>query len=120
MLIIISLFIIAAIMGLIMLIQIFSNKKPDKILAYTHGLFAATSISLLLFHVLQGGNDKLVNLLMFVFVALIGVYMVYREFYSKQARASSSKESEVPKAVVLLHAASAVIAFVLLIVGYLS
>ncbi|MEP1097103.1 MAG: hypothetical protein ABJG78_18460 [Cyclobacteriaceae bacterium] len=120
MLIIISLFIVAAIMGLIMLVQIFSNKKPDKIVAYSHGLFAATSIALLFFQVLQGGNDKLVNLLMFVFVALIGIYMVYREFYSAQAKKSDSTKSEVPKSVVIVHALSAVIAFALLVVGYLS
>lgn len=100
-----------------MLVQIFSNKKPDKILAYSHGLFAATSIGLLLFQVLSGEDDKLVNLLMFVFVALIGFYMFYREFYSKQ---TISRQSEVPKAVVLVHALSAVIAFTLLIIGYLN
>ncbi len=101
-----------------MLVQIFSNKKPDKILAYTHGLFAATSIALLLFQVLRGADDKLVNLLMFVFVALIGFYMLYREFYSKQAKQSTSKKSQVPKSVVIVHAISALVAFVLLVIGY--
>lgn len=115
MIIIISLFVIAAAMGLLMLIQIFTGKKPDKILAYTHGLFAATSITLLFFQVLGGENDKLGNLLMFVFVAMIGIYMVYREFFSKQAKESTSGKSEVPKSVVILHALSALIAFVLLI-----
>lgn len=116
--IIIILFIIAAIMGLIMLVQIFSNKKPDKIVAYTHGLFAGTSIALLAVQVFRGADDKLLNLLLFVFVAMLGFYMFYREFYA--SKHASKDKSAAPKAVVIVHALSAIIAFTLLLINYLE
>lgn len=100
-----------------MLVQIFRNRKPDKIVAISHGLFAGTSIVLLGFQVLDGSYDKVLNLVLFLLVALIGFYMFYQEFFTSKPRVI---KSFVPKPVAVVHALAAVIAFILLLVNYFN
>lgn len=102
-----TLFAIAALGGLVMLYFHFKkNRNPPGALAVLHGVIAATALGILLwFVVTTGATGKVVLALgLFVLAALGGFFLV--SYHVRNIR--------LPSAVVLIHAAVAVVAFLLL------
>ena len=117
MLLIVILFALAAVFGVLLLLRVLNSKKPRTFVVISHGVVAAFALVLLFFYARNVSKDTTINLIFFVFVALIGFYMFYREFFTKQ---DDLAKSAVPKPVALLHGIAAVISFVLLIITYVS
>jgi predicted tellurium resistance membrane protein TerC len=103
----IIIFAIAAIFGLLNLIAILSDKTTSKPVVYTHGIFAAVGLILLIIFVINAaGNSPILSLVLFIIVALVGFFLFARDLSHKPG----------PKAVALIHGIVAVIAFIILII----
>lgn len=107
--VVITLFAIAAAGGLVMAgIRMFADRNPPAWLAMLHGLLAGAGLTLLLFATFTIGVPKyaLWALILLVIAALGGVFMNlgYQE-----------KRKLLPRSVMFIHAAIAVIGFILLI-----
>lgn len=104
----IILFAIAAVLGAITLTKIVQDQNPPRPLVYSHGLFAAAALVLLIAHSLQDpDNAPMLSLTLFVIAALGGFVLFGRDLMGKPG----------PKALAFLHAGVAVTAFVLLLVA---
>lgn len=99
-----ALFAVAAVIGIIMANIHFGGKNPPLPMALLHGLFAASGLGVLILALLQGGDVQLVSLVLFV-VAALGGFLLF-SFHLRQKR--------LPSPVVIIHAAVAVIAFLIL------
>ncbi len=117
MIVILICFAIAAVIGVTMIVQVFMNKKPLKAVAISHGMFAATSLILLLLESLKGQETSIVSIILFIIAALAGLFMFYRDFFATNRELLSSS---IPKPVAIIHAGAAVTAFILLLVTYLA
>jgi len=115
--VVIILFSLTATFGLILIFNVFKDRKPKEILVLFHGIFAALGIIFLLIVMVRENKGTILNLGLFLLVAMIGFYMLYREFFSKQ---SELLKSSVPKPVALAHGLAAVISFIILLIGYLT
>lgn len=103
----IIIFAIAAIFGLLNLIAILSSKQTSKPVVYTHGLFAAIALILLIiFTVNAAGSSPILSLILFIIVAIVGFILFARDLSKKPG----------PKAIALIHGIVAVIAFIILII----
>jgi hypothetical protein len=103
---IIIFFILAAILGVILLTYVLSNRLPPKPLAALHGTFAATGLILLLIHAAKNMENQLFFVAaLFAITALAGFYMVSRHLMGHT----------IPKSVAIVHGSLAVLAFILLI-----
>jgi NAD/NADP transhydrogenase beta subunit len=104
--IIIALFALAAVLGLVVLVNWLGKKDAPKGVVYAHGAFAAAALVTLLYFAMQNpDNYPMVSVVLFVAGALGGFYL----FYKDQAK------KEKPLAVALLHAGLGVVAFVMLL-----
>jgi hypothetical protein len=102
----IILFALTAAFGVRILMNVVSNQKAPRTVVYTHGLFAATSLVLLLVYAFQSpANYPKVSIILFVLAALGGFYMFYHDVNNKP----------LPKAVPFVHALLAVSGFVALL-----
>jgi hypothetical protein len=104
---IVTLFALAAVMGLIIAAAIF-NKKPatPKPAVVAHGIFGASALGLLIYYAMQHrGAYPQVSLILFVIAALGGFLLLYNDLKKKPG----------PFSVVIVHALVAVTAFVLLL-----
>ncbi|MEL6562737.1 MAG: hypothetical protein AAFQ94_31500 [Bacteroidota bacterium] len=108
-------FAIAASIGLTMIIQVFKNKKPLKAVAISHGMFAATSLVFLVLESIKNRDMSVVSLIFFLIAASVGFFMFYKDFFDKNRELVASA---IPKPVAFIHAASAIVGFVLLVVVY--
>lgn len=96
----IVLFLIAAVGGLYMATQIFNGRRPSGGIAALHGLLAASGLGVLVWVVLQGGADSIVNIgLGVLVVAALGGFFLLS--YHLRGRPH-------PKLVVIIHALAAV------------
>jgi len=103
---IISIFAIAAIVGLVILKNWLTSAKTSRTVVYTHGAFAAIALVLLLVHVLQNPTSHLrTSLTLFVIAAIGGFYMFFRDLKGKFS----------PIWLAVIHALLAVSGFIILL-----
>ena len=99
----IVLFAVAAVFGLTILAKWLGKKDVSQVTVYSHGIFAALALVLLIVFALQNSaNYPQVSLILFVVAALGGFYMFFRDLQKKMS----------PYSVAFLHALLAVAAFV--------
>lgn len=102
----IALFAITAMFGLRIIMSVVSNKKAPRTVVYSHGLFAAISLLLLIIYAVQNpANYPKASIILFVLAALGGFYMFYHDVNNKS----------LSKAVPFIHALVAVTAFIILL-----
>lgn len=102
----IALFSIAAILGLILISHVLTNKATPKGLAFIHGGIAAVGILLLIFYSFYNTPSPLESLGLFIIAALGGFVLIFRDLTGKS----------IPKWLALTHGLIAVTAFSFLIV----
>ncbi|MBK9097454.1 MAG: hypothetical protein IPM14_04865 [bacterium] len=107
----IILFALAAVSGVTILIPLLTGKPIVKPVAVVHGIFAATALIILIIFSINYGDDfPILSLILFVVAAIGGIILFVRDLNNKPG----------PKALALIHAAAAVIAFLILLVFALS
>lgn len=99
-------FLIAAIMGAILLSYVLRNKNTPKALAFTHGTFAAIGIVLLIVCAVICVSKPVVSLTLFIIAALGGFTLIYRDLTGKT----------LPKWLAVGHGLIAVTAFIFLLI----
>ncbi len=107
----IALFALAAVLGLIILVKWLTKKTASRGVIYSHGIFAAVALVLVVAFSLQNpDNFPKLSLILFVISATAGFYMFFRDLRHKMS----------PISLALLHALVSVAAFIGLIVFALS
>ena len=77
---IIVLFALAAVAGLIILKNRLTSQTTSRIIIYSHGVFAAVGLVLLIIYYFQSGAKLLqTSIILFVVGALVGFYMFFRD-----------------------------------------
>jgi hypothetical protein len=104
---IIALFALAAVMGLVIAVAIFSGKpSTPKPAVIAHGIFGASALVIFLFYAMgHQDNYPQLSLILFIVAALGGFLLLYNDLKRKPG----------PKAIVVVHALVAVTAFVILL-----
>ena len=103
----IALFALAAILGVTILVNWLNKKDAPRGVVYSHGVFAAIALVLLIVYVVNNpSNAPTTSLILFVLAALGGFYMFFRDLNKKNS----------PLAVAVLHALLAVGGFVALLI----
>jgi hypothetical protein len=103
----IALFAISAVLGLTILIKWLTSKAASKGVIYSHGIFAALAlVVLIVFAVNNPDNFPKVSLGLFVLSAIVGFYMFFRDLKHKMS----------PMGVAIAHALVAVSGFIALLV----
>lgn len=105
--IVIGAFALAALIGVYLLISVIRRNKPKYWIGLTHAFFAIAAMAFFTVYTLLNQNSNIVSFIIFIFVALLGIYMFYREFFSKQSKQSELATSTVPTPLALLHALAA-------------
>jgi hypothetical protein len=102
----IALFAVTAMFGVRILTSVLRNEKAPRGVVYSHGLFAATSLVLLIVYALQNpDNYPKASIILFILAALGGFFMFYHDV----------KNKPLPKGVPFIHALVAVSAFIILL-----
>jgi hypothetical protein len=102
----IALLALAAVLGLIILLNWISKKDAPRGVVYSHGIVAATALSILMAYVFMHPDKfPIVTLVLLVASALVGFYMFFNDL----------KKKVTPLAVALVHALVAVSGFVALL-----
>jgi hypothetical protein len=102
----IGLFALAALMGLRVITALVQKKETPKPIVYTHGILAASGLSLLIIYSVQHPESyPKTSLILFILAALGGFYLFFRDMNKKPG----------PVAIAVIHALAAVIAFVVLL-----
>ena len=102
----IALFALTALFGIRILLSVLRTEKAPRAVVYSHGLFAATSLVLLIYYGFQNpANYPKVSIILFILAALGGFFMFYHDV----------KNKPLPKAVPFIHALLAVTAFIILL-----
>ena len=118
--IVIGAFTVAAVIGIYLLICVIRRQKPKYWIGLTHAFFAGLALTFFAILAIKSQEKNIVSFVIFLFVAIVGIYMLYREFFSKQKKQSELAASTVPTPLALLHALAAVSAFVLLLLSQFS
>jgi len=107
----IVLFAIAAVFGLMNLIAVLQSRSTNKAVVYTHGLFAAVALVLLIVYA-TGADAKSVStsIILFVIAALGGFLLFARDLMKKAG----------PKWLAVVHGLVAVVSFLILLVAAFS
>jgi len=102
----ILLFAVAAVFGLLNLIAVLKSTATNKAIVYTHGVFAATALVLLIVYAM-GADAKSVStsIILFVIAALGGFLLFARDLMKKAG----------PKWLAVVHGLIAVTSFVILL-----
>jgi hypothetical protein len=80
----ISLFALAAIVGIIILKNWLTSSKTSRAVIYTHGIFAAIALVLLIVYTLRNPGESLkASITLFVAAALVGFYMFFQDLRGK-------------------------------------
>lgn len=102
----ITVFALAALLGLINLKNLLAKTEIPKVVIYSHGLFAATGLVLLIIYACQSpAHYPMVSIILFATAALGGFYMFFRGVTNKG----------IPLALAVLHGSLAVAGFVMLL-----
>jgi membrane-associated protease RseP (regulator of RpoE activity) len=97
---------LAAFFGVIILAKWLSKKDVSRGIVYTHGLFAAAGLVVLIAYAMQNrDNYPNVALILFIIAALGGFYMFFRDLQNKMS----------PYSIAFLHGLLAVAGFVSLL-----
>jgi hypothetical protein len=108
---IILLFAVAAVFGIVLIIPVLQGKTPSRALVFTHGGIAATALVMLLLRYFnEPGTVPQWSLILFVVAALGGFVLL----------SSHLRKNTVPKPLALVHAAAAVVAFLILLFSVLN
>jgi hypothetical protein len=103
----IALFALSAIMGIILITAIAQKKETPKPIVYTHGIFAATALVLLIVYSIQHPESyPQTSIIIFVIAALGGFYLFFRDMKKKPG----------PLSMAIVHALAAVTAFIMLLI----
>jgi hypothetical protein len=103
----IALFAIAAILGITILVSWVNKRNAPRSIVYSHGIFAATALVLLIVYIVNHRtNAPTTSLILFVLAALVGFYMFIRDMNKKNS----------PIGVAVLHALLAVSGFIALLI----
>ena len=104
----IILFAIAAVLGLILIAKVFQDKETPNKVVYSHGLFAATALILLVIKYVQNGHSMLLTSLLVFTIAAIGGFVLFGKDISG---------NKMPKWLATVHALAAVIGFITLLIA---
>lgn len=105
----IGLFACAAVLGIVLAILHFTNKKMPLALAVFHGLFAVAAVLMLIVAVMKLAAAGLLGIALTIFViAALGGLFLFLVYYLPRKK--------LPSAIVVLHGLLAVTGFVLLLV----
>lgn len=104
----IALFALAAVMGIIILKNWLTSANTTRTVIYSHGIFAAAGLVLLLVYFLDNpANNIKTSLIIFAIAAIGGFYMFFRDLKGKMS----------PVWLAVVHGLLAVTAFVILILA---
>jgi hypothetical protein len=107
----IALFAISAVLGLTILIKWLTNKKASRGVIYSHGIFAAVALVVLVAFAAQNpDNMPKASLALFLIAAVVGFYMFFRDLKNKMS----------PMGLAITHALVAVTGFVALLLFALT
>jgi hypothetical protein len=107
----IGLFVLAAVLGLIVLIAILRNKPTPKTVVFIHGTVAAIALLLVIYYiVLNNGSGPTLSLVLFILAALGGFTLFTIDMRKKP----------IPKWIAILHPIVAIAGLVALIVFVLK
>nr|PZN52332.1 MAG: hypothetical protein DIU61_11645 [Bacteroidota bacterium] len=107
---IIVLFAVAAVFGLTLIIPILQGKTPSRAFLFIHGGLAAIALVLLILrYVNEAAAVPVSSLVLFVIAALGGFVLISQDLQKKP----------VPKALAVVHAGAAVVAFLILLFAVL-
>lgn len=99
-------FVLAAMLGMILISYILRNKSTPKGLAFIHGPIAAIGIVLLIIYsVMHYERAPVVSVLLFVIAAILGFLLIFRDITGKS----------IPKSLAIFHALFALAGFGFLI-----
>lgn len=103
---IIVLFAVAAVFGLTLILPILQGKTPSRAFVFIHGGVAAVALVLLIVRYMnEAGAVPVSSLALFVIAALGGFVLVTQDLQKKP----------VPKALAVVHAGAALVAFLILL-----
>ncbi len=103
---IVILFAVAAVFGLTLIIPILQGKTPTRAFVFIHGGVAAVALVLLIIKYLDGVSAvPLASVILFVVAALGGFGLFARDL----------QKQSIPKALAVVHAGAAVVAFLILL-----
>jgi hypothetical protein len=103
---IISLFSVAAILGMYLISFILRNKKTPLPVAFIHGFFSASSLVLLIIYAVKNNAGLIEAIVLFSIAALGGIVMIIRDLMEKS----------VPKPLAVAHGILAITGYVVLLV----
>lgn len=107
---IIVLFAIAAVFGLTLIIPVLQGKTPSRAFVFIHGGLAAVALILLIVrYVNEAEAVPVISLVLFVVAALGGFVLFGNDLQKKP----------IPKALAVVHASAAVVAFLILLFAVL-
>ena len=110
MLTIILLFAVAAVFGLTLLVPVLQGKTPTRPFVFIHGAIAAIALVMLILEFMKETSGvPQISVILFVVAALGGFILFARDMQKKP----------IPKGLALVHAAAAVIAFLILLFNVL-
>jgi hypothetical protein len=102
----IVLFAVAAVFGLTIIVPLLQGKPTPRPAVFLHGLIAATALIILIVYAINNPGGPLPSIIIFVIAALGGFILFANDLRKKPG----------PKALALIHASAAVIAFVILLI----
>jgi len=105
-----SFFALAAILGMILLSYVLQSKNTPKGLAFTHGPLAAIGIVLLIIYAFYHTPRPIESIVLFIIAALGGLVLIYKDLTG----------SPVPKVLAVGHGLIAIAGFVFLLVFSLN
>lgn len=102
---VIILFLVAALLGVYLLSFVLQNKNTPKGIAFTHGPIAATALILLIIYAFLHEPSPITSIILFILAAFGGLMLIYRDLTGKS----------VPKWMALGHGLTAIAGFLFLI-----
>lgn len=102
----IALFAVSAVFGLTILIKWLTKKEASRAVIYSHGIFAAVALVLLVWYsVVNPGNFPITSLILFGIAAIAGFYMFFNDLAKKPS----------PMSLAFVHALVAILGVVTLL-----
>lgn len=100
------LFVLAALLGLTVAVQILKKRETSKGVAVTHGLFGAVGLVLLILYTVKNPHQWLTTAIVLLVIAAIGGAILF---------ANDLRKKPGPVALIVIHALAAVVAVVLVL-----
>lgn len=103
---IITLFALAALLGVYLLSFVLQKKNTPKGIAFTHGPIAATGLVLLIIYAFFHKPSPVISIILFILAVLGGFMLIFRDLTGKS----------IPKWLAIGHGLTAIVAFIFLVV----